>query len=375
MSNIGSLSKEWYSICNTDDLNSPALIVYPERIGQNIRTMISIAGDEKRLRPHVKTHKMAEIIRLQMKKGISRFKCATVSEAEMVAGCGAPDILLAYQPVGPNIIRFLRLIQKFRETRISCLADTREIIDQLSKEAVKRNIRVHVWLDINNGMNRTGIIPGKDAANLYRMIHQLPMLEAEGLHVYDGHIHEPDPTLRGKICDEAYVPVAKLADDLRKKGFRSIKIIAGGTPTFPFHARRDGTELSPGTALLWDHGYGSSFSDMHFLQAAVLVTRVISKPAPGLLCLDLGHKAVASEMPHPRVIFPDLANYEIIGHNEEHMVIKTPGSSRFNAGDILFGIPYHICPTVDRYDSAYVARNGKVSEEWKIEARRRKITI
>ncbi len=375
MSNIGSLSDGWYTVSNAEDLFSPALIVYPDRIEQNIRTMISIAGDAKRLRPHVKTHKMAEIVRLQMKQGISRFKCATVSEAEMVAGCGADDILLAYQPVGPNIGRFFNLILKFPEIKISCLADTPEIMHQLSSEAVKRNILAHVWLDINCGMNRTGVVPGEHAVSLYRMIASLPMLEAEGLHVYDGHIHEPDPVERGKICEEAFVPVARLMDALRREGIQSLKIIAGGTPSFPVHARREGVELSPGTTLLWDHGYGSAFSDMDFLHAAVLVTRIISKPAPGLLCLDLGHKAVASEMPQPRVIFPDLGNYEITGHNEEHMVVKTPDSSRFTVGDMLYGIPYHICPTVDRHDSAYVARDGKVLEEWKIDARRRKITI
>ncbi|MBW6501431.1 MAG: D-TA family PLP-dependent enzyme [Bacteroidales bacterium] len=375
MSNIGSLSDGWYTVSNAEELLSPALIVYPDRIEQNIRTMISIAGDVKRLRPHVKTHKMAEIIRLQMSLGISRFKCATVSEVEMVAGCGADDILLACQPVGPDIGRFFNLRQVFPKIKISCLADTPKIIHQLSLEAVKRSISAHVWLDINCGMNRTGVTPGDYAANLFRMINSLPMLDAEGLHVYDGHIHESGPVQRAKICEEAFAPVSQLAGDLRKEGNRSLKIIAGGTPTFPVHARREGVELSPGTTLLWDHGYGSRFSDMDFLHAAVLITRVISKPAQGLLCLDLGHKAVASEMPQPRVIFPGLVNYEITGHNEEHMVVRTTDSSRFTVGDMLYGIPHHICPTVDRYDSAYVARNGKVAEEWKVAARRRKITI
>ncbi|MFO7619769.1 MAG: D-TA family PLP-dependent enzyme [Bacteroidales bacterium] len=375
MNNIGSLSDGWYPVSNAEDLFSPALIVYPDRIEQNIRTMISIAGDAKRLRPHVKTHKMAEIVRLQMKQGISRFKCATVSEAEMVAGCGADDILLAYQPVGPNIGRFFNLRQKFPEIKISCLADTPEIIHQLSSEAVKRNILAHVWLDINCGMNRTGVTPGDYAASLYRMIDSLPMLNAEGLHVYDGHIHEPDPVVRGKICEEAFVPVARFMDALRREGIQSLKIIAGGTPTFPVHARREGVELSPGTTLLWDHGYGSAFSDMDFLHAAVLVTRVISKPAPGLLCLDLGHKAVASEMPQPRVSIMGLDNYTITGHSEEHMVIRTDAAASHEIGDVLYGIPHHICPTVDRFDSVSVIREGTVTEEWNVDARRRKISI
>ena len=94
---------------------SPSLLVYPDRIESNIRKMVMMAGDVSRLRPHVKTHKMPEIIRMQMNHGIYKFKCATISEAEMVAGCGATDILLAMQPVGPNIERFFRLKQAFQK--------------------------------------------------------------------------------------------------------------------------------------------------------------------------------------------------------------------------------------------------------------------
>ena len=93
--------------------------------------MIEIAGDADHLRPHVKTHKMPEIIKLQMKHGINKFKCATISEAEMVAECGAPDILLAMQPVGPNLERFFKLKQKFINSKISCIADNEKVIIQI----------------------------------------------------------------------------------------------------------------------------------------------------------------------------------------------------------------------------------------------------
>lgn len=375
MNNTGPFSEEWYTISNAGDLFTPALVLFPDRVEQNIITMISVAGGTDRLRPHVKTHKMSEIIRLQMKHGITKFKCATIAEAEMTAMCGAGDILLAYQPVGPGIERFFTLLKKFPGCRISCIADDASIIGSLSGAAVRKNQKVSVWLDINCGMNRTGVAPGKKAEELFRMIAGLPMLEAEGLHVYDGHIHDSDPETRRMICDESFRPAGELADRLRTDGFSDLKIVAGGTPTFPIHAGRKDAELSPGTTLLWDNGYSSSFSDMHFLHAAVLITRVISKPSEGLLCLDLGHKAVASEIPQPRVMILGLSDYSITGHNEEHMVIKTPESSGHSTGDLFYAIPHHICPTVDRYDSVYVARNGSVDEEWKVDARRRKITI
>ena len=133
--------------------------------------MIDIAGSVDQLRPHVKTHKMSEIIKLQMKHGIYKFKCATISETEMVARCGAPDILLAIQPVGPNIGRFFKLKQEFKNSKISCIADNEEVIIQLSDMARKTGLETHVWLDINNGMNRTGVTPGEKAARLFQKNH------------------------------------------------------------------------------------------------------------------------------------------------------------------------------------------------------------
>src|SRR5215467_11278372 len=112
----------WYSIANLDDVPSPALLVYPDRVAKNTRRMIAMAGGVDRLRPHVKTHKMAEVIRMQLGQGISKFKCSTIAEAEMVAECGAKDVLLGYQPVGPNIPRLVALTAKFPQTRFSAIA-------------------------------------------------------------------------------------------------------------------------------------------------------------------------------------------------------------------------------------------------------------
>jgi D-serine deaminase-like pyridoxal phosphate-dependent protein len=365
----------WYIVENASDVNSPSILVYPDRIESNIRKMIEIAGGPQRLRPHVKTHKLAEVVKLQMNHGITKFKCATVSEAEMTATCGASDILLAMQPVGPNLDRFFNLKKQFRGSDISCIADDENIIAGISEMAVKTGLVTKVWLDINTGMNRTGISIGEKAEKLFAKISGSPKLIAEGIHAYDGHIHEPDPKLRKKICDDSFASVTDFVNNLTKKGFKNIKTIAGGTPTFPVHARRKDVELSPGTILLWDYGYSQSFKDMDFLHAAVLLTRIVSKPGKDLLCLDLGHKSVASEMPQPRVKLMDISDYEIVGHNEEHMVIKTNEAVRFKTGDALYGIPWHICPTIDRHDTATVIRNNRAEEEWKIVARRRKITI
>ena len=369
-----SSDNQWYHIENADEVCSPALLIYPDRIERNIQKMVAIAGSPEKLWPHVKTHKTPDIIKLQMKYGIHKFKCSTISETEMVARCGATEILLAMQPVGPNLGRFFQLKQEFGNSKISCIADSEEIILQLSDMARKTGLETRIWLDINNGMNRTGIHPGEDAAMLFKMIRDLPMLKAEGLHVYDGHIHEMDFPLRQKICNDSFAPVVSLAGKLKDSSINPIKIVAGGTPTFPIHALRQGVEASPGTLVLWDYGYSSSFSDMNFLHAAVLFTRIVSKPAKDLLCLDLGHKAIASEMSQPRVKILGLENYTIISHSEEHMVIMTKEAGKLKIGDPLYGIPWHVCPTVDRFDNVSVVNEHKVTGQWNVVARRRKIT-
>jgi len=365
---------KWYCISNPNQVNSPALLVYPDRIEENIERLIASVSDKSLLRPHVKTYKMPGIVRLLIKHGIRKFKCATIAEVEMTAGCGPDEVLLTYQPVGPNIRRFFELRKRFPEVAISCIADCEKIVRQLSEKAVEFNDKAGVWIDINVGMNRTGIAPGDEALRLFRLVSDLPGLKAEGLHIYDGHIHESDYSLRKCLCDEAWATAEPMIAEL-KSGYGKLRIIAGGTPTFPFHAAKEGIETSPGTAVLWDYGYSSAFADLDFLHAAVLFTRVISKPGKDLICIDLGTKAVASEMTHPRIKLIGLSDYEFVAHNEEHLVIRTAKADSIEQGDELYCIPFHICPTVDRYDKVSVVRDGMVTEEWKVEARTRQITV
>ena len=375
MTTASSERDRWYEIANVDEIPSPALAFYPERIEENIRRMIAVAGDAGRLRPHVKTHKTGEIVKLQLKHGIRRFKCSTIAEAEMTAAAGAPDVLLAMQPVGPAIPRFFALQRAFPGTIFSAIVDSEEVIRAIARAAAGAGTNACLWLDVNSGMNRTGVAPGAGAGHLYRLIHHTAGLTAGGVHVYDGHIHESDVAARTKQCDEEFLPVQAMIDDIRKAGLPLPAVVAGGSPTFAIHARRPGIKLSPGTPLLWDAGYSAAYPDLEFLVAAVLVSRVVSKPAPGMLCLDLGTKAVASEMPQPRLTLLNIDGYRTVGHSEEHLIIEVPDADRYRPGAVAYGVPIHICPTVARYETASVIEGGRCTGEWRIAARNRRITI
>ena len=153
------------------------------------------------------------------------------------------------------------------------------------------------------------------------------------------------------------------------------RVVSGGTPTFPIHARNDSVECSPGTCVLWDSGYEEKFADLDFLVAALVLTRVVSKPGANRLCLDLGHKAIAAENPHPRVKFLNLPDATAISHSEEHLVIETARAGEFRPGDCLLGVPRHICPTVALYSEATIVREGRATDRWRITARERRLSL
>jgi len=369
------MSNQWFLVDNVGEIPSPALLVYPDRVEENIRRMIAIAGSADRLRPHMKTNKLPEIIRMQLARGITRFKCATVAEAEMTAGCNAPDVMLAYQLVGPNAGRFARLIQAFPNTRFSCTADDAGVIRSLSAAASEAKVTAEVLLDLDIGMHRTGVEPGAKAVELYRLIASLPGLKPGGLHAYDGQLHDRDLNERTAKCDAGFAPVVPLRDELIRAGLPVPRVIAGGTPTFPIHAKRPGIECSPGTCVFWDVSYTTKLPDMDFLPAVLVLTRVVSKPGTNRLCLDLGHKAIASENPHPRVQLLDLPDAKFVTHSEEHLVVETARAGDFAVGDCLYGIPWHVCPTVALHSEAVAVENGKATARWRVVARERRLSI
>jgi D-serine deaminase-like pyridoxal phosphate-dependent protein len=365
----------WYALKDTSEVNSPSLLVYPERIEENIRTMVSIAGSVSNLRPHIKTHKMAEIVKMQQRHGIQKFKCATIAEAELLGQCGAHDILLAMQPVGANINRFFSLIDAFPQSRFSTLVDNETTLAQIAQKASEIHKIAALYLDINSGMNRTGCIPDEQAVSIYSSMENNPNIAARGFHAYDGHIHNSDIKERTEVCDTAFQKVLNLKDAVKKNSIIVPDIIAGGSPSFPIHAKRTGVDTSPGTTLLWDARYAELFSDMPFLHAATLFIRIVSKPEENILCFDLGHKSVAPEMDFPRVQIMGLEDSEQIGQSEEHLVVRTQRAHEFEVGEGFYAIPYHICPTVAKYEEVITVSDGEVSGIWKVAARNQKITI
>jgi D-serine deaminase-like pyridoxal phosphate-dependent protein len=369
------MSDSWFKLSNEHEVPSPSLLIYPDRVEENIRRLIQLVGDVSRVRPHVKTHKLPQIIALKLRHGITRFKAATIAEAEMVAQEGGPDVFLAYQPVGPNCRRMTELVRKFPSTRFSTMVDNLGSVTELNQACQSADVVLDVFLDLNSGMNRTGIPAGPEAMAVYRAIHAASNLRAAGLHAYDGHLHERDPVKLRASVEASFAPIEQFLLELRNAGLPADRIIAGGTPTTPLHAAHGAIECGAGTTILWDSGQPTVCPDQNFLHAAVLLIRVISKPTPDRLCFDLGHKAVASEMPHPRVQILELSDAKFVGHSEEHLVVETSRASEVPVGKVFYAIPRHVCPTVALHSEVVVVTDGRACDRWPVVARARRISI
>jgi D-threonine aldolase len=367
------MEKLWFEADNINDYDSPALLLYPDRIRDNIRKILEHAKAEN-LRPHVKSNKIAEVCMLMMEAGIKKFKSATISETEMLATIKAPDVLLAYPLTIPKAKRLIRLMQQYPETRFSCLIDNPDIAGELSVLFQAENLVARLYIDLNVGMNRTGILP-QNAMGLYENIISLPAMQILGLHAYDGHIKDRDEHSRAKKCLLAFAPVMELKLGMENRAGHSMTLVAGGTPTFFIHAREGNRELSPGTFIFWDMGYTEQLPEQSFKYAATLVCRVISIPAPDKICVDLGYKAVAAETALPRVYFLNAPGAVPVAHSEEHLVLQVSDSGPYSIGDVFYGIPWHICPSVALYDKAQVVENNRVTGFWNVIARRREINV
>lgn len=374
--NNSMMSDNWYKLTDIEEIDTPALVIFKERVIANIQTAISMVNDISRLRPHIKTNKSPDAVKLMIKFGISKFKCATIAEAEMAGMCLAKDVVLAYQPLGPKLQRFIQVIKKYPDTLYSCLADNLSAAEEQSSAFTAAELTVPVYMDLNIGMNRTGIIPGDDAVSLYSFLSAAPGLRVAGLHAYDGHFRNADIEIRTEECNNAFMQVEQLKKKLEADGLQVPNIIAGGSPTFPVHAKRMNCECSPGTFIYWDKGYTDLCPEQDFLPAAVLLTRIISCPSSTRVCTDLGHKSVSAENEiSRRVHFLNTNDLQPVSHSEEHLVLEAKAGHPYQVGDVLYGLPYHVCPTVALYEKVYTIENQQVSGEWKNSARDREISV
>ncbi len=369
-----------YRVSTLDDVLTPALLLYPEFVASNIeRTLDLLGGDADRWRVHIKTAKLGYTLGMLVERGVRNFKCATTLELLVACRSGAGDVLFAYPAVGANARRVSEIADQFPQVRISVLAENQQQVRQW------RGSRVGVFLDMNPGMDRTGIEQSHsgEVVELSRAIGNLG-LEFRGLHYYDGHFGGLETRERNAAAHSGYDRLLKVVSELEQKGMRVPEVITAGTPTFPCSVAYEGFctgrfihRVSPGTTVYCDATTLAQLPGEYGYRPAVLVlTRVVSHPRAGVITCDAGHKSVSADAGVPTCV--------VIGHpeltprspSEEHLPMAVQaGATGPQIGEALHLLPRHVCPTVNNFDCALVVQDGEIKAVEKVSARGREAPI
>ncbi|HYL63711.1 MAG TPA: alanine racemase [Candidatus Methylomirabilis sp.] len=371
---------ERYRVPDVDDVLTPALVVYPGIIESNIaRTLDLVEGNGDRWRVHVKTAKLAYTLRLLVERGVRNFKCATTLELLESCRSGAKDVLYAHPAVGANARRVSEIATDFPNVRISVLAENEEQIAQW------RGSRVGVFLDINPGMNRTGVEQShaEEVVRLVRAIREAK-LEFRGLHYYDGQYGGLEERERSAAALAGYDRLLEIVDDIERSGASVPEVITAGTPTMPsslayagFRGKKFVHRVSPGTVVYNDATSLAQLPRECGYQPAVLVlTRVVSRPHAGMITCDAGHKAVSADAGVPTCLAVGHPELTPLSPSEEHLPMAVAeGSAGPRVGDTLYLMPRHVCPTVNNFDCALLVRNGHIESVEKVSARGREAPL
>jgi D-serine deaminase-like pyridoxal phosphate-dependent protein len=363
-----------YRISSIEDVLTPALVIYPDVIASNIeQTLKLLAGDADRWRVHIKTAKLGLTLRMLVERGVRYFKCATTLELLVACQSGARDVLFAYPAMGANARRAREIAQQFFDVRISVLAENDEQVRQW------RGSRVGVFLDINPGMNRTGIEQSRTdkIVALARAVADA-RLEFRGLHYYDGQFGGVAEGERTKAAHAGYDRLLEIVSELERSGINVQEVITSGTPTFPCSLSYEGFRrgkfvhrVSPGTVVYCD---ASSLEQLPkeygYRPAALVLTRVVSSPRVGIITCDAGHKAVSADAGVPTCVVVGHPDLTPLSPSEEHLPLAVKeGAAGPKVGEALYLIPRHVCPTVNNFDCAMLVRDGEVESVESVTAR------
>ena len=358
---------------------TPALIIYSDIVEANIGNTIGlVGGDTNRWRAHVKTAKLAMTMKIMMRQGVKQFKCATTLELLTLCESGAEDVLLAHTACGANAARVCEIATRYPNVAISALIDDEKNLDAWCGSPVG------LFLDLNSGMDRTGM-PLAAIAKIMDLIAAVEKcgIPFRGLHCYEGHLAGFELPERTRRAHAIYDQLFALVNELKNHGIAVPELVTSGTPTFLCalsHAAWSGAFLwrvSPGTVVYCD---SSSMAQMPpgtgYCPAAVILTRVVSKPSATLITCDAGHKTLSVDRGVPNCVVAGYPEAQPLGPSEEHLPIRIhAGRVVPLSGEFLYLIPRHVCPTVNNFDHALIASEGRIVDVQRVTARGRELPL
>lgn len=327
-----------------DPVATPCFVIFEENVRHNLRQTVAACGGVERLMPHVKTHRAPWIVELLLSQGVTAFKCATPAEVHMVLAAGAKQVTWAYPtPNSFNIHRFIALARQYPDAVLTGMVDSDRGLEVWRTELKDGPENVHLWVDLDPGLGRTGISMDTAALKLARSVHQLGRFA--GFHVYDGHIGGDRNERREKVLDLAE-KVGVLKNRLSEEKIECA-VTAGGSYTFDLWPRELTQFVSPGSWTYSSAQHDIELADLEWRPAAFVLATVISVHK-GTATLDAGSKAISPDKPMAERFRWD---GRILLMNEEHVIVE---SNDLRVGDRVLLIPQHACTTAYMYDSALV---------------------
>lgn len=363
-----------YRIDNVETLLTPALAIYPDIVDCNIAATVRLLGnDPNRWRPHLKTAKLGFIMRRLAERGIVQAKCSTTVELAAACGAGMKDVLLAYPVVGANARRVRELTEHHAGVRISVLAENPAQVSAWSGS------RLGIFIDVNPGMDRTGI----EQARIPAILEVARAVDAaglafRGLHYYDGHVAAPLMSERQTLAHRGYDRLMEIVAAVERAGFHVEEVITSGTPAFPCAAAYEPFQTtgfvhraSPGTVVYSDSTSLTQLpAEWGYQPAAVVVSTVVSHPKANYITCDAGHKSVSADAGVPTCAVIGRPDLRPLKPSEEHLPIEVQdGGARPEIGTALYLVPRHVCPTVNNFDDALIVSGNRVVSLERVTAR------
>jgi D-serine deaminase-like pyridoxal phosphate-dependent protein len=339
-----------------EELDTPTLTADLDAVERNIARMQAYADEHGlALRPHIKTHKLPEVARMQLAAGARGITCQKLGEAEVMADAGIDDILISFPLVGEA--KAERLAALARRITVSVAGDSAAVATGLAPTLARHGLEVGFLVECDTGNARTGVQTPEEAAELAQLVERLDGLRFAGLMTYPT-LPESGPWLRAA------------REAIERAGLSVERVSGGGTPTArQTHEVVEVTELRPGTYVYGDRACIANGSVPVEDCALRVLATIVSTPTPTRAILDAGSKALTSDLAvgasgHGLLLeHPEAEVYKL---NEEHGHVEVRGCA---VGDRVTIVPNHACATVNMYDEIVMHRGGEVVDTLRIAAR------
>lgn len=351
-------------------LDTPALLIDLDVLESNVARI----ADACRLggvawRPHIKSVKAPELAKKLISSGAHGVTCATLGEAETMVSAGIHSVLIANQIVGPS--KIARLVEISRRADVIVAVDSRANIAELAAAASDSGTVLSVVIEVDIGLQRAGVEPGKPVVELAQAIVYRPTLRLRGLLAWEGHTTTiVDPNEKAASISAAIRHLTASAESCRGAGIPIEIVSCGGTGTYNFAANEPGiTEIQAGGGIFSDVRYQTKFH-VALDCAMTVLTTVTSRPNPRRIICDAGKKSMSGDAALPRPL--EIGTVVSVTLSAEHARVELQEPCDKPAvGDTLEFVVGYTDTTTNLHDEIYGLRNGRITNVFRLPPRRR----